>query len=200
MRTRKCIQTGEVLPESGLIRFALSPDGEVVPDVRARAPGRGLWLSANREVLEAAIKKRSFARAAKAKVEVPDDLVMRTQNALSDVALDILGLARRAGELLCGYDQVRGLLQSRRPACLIEASDGAKDGRQKLLALGKGKWGDLVVVSCFTQQQMGAPIGRAQSTHMALLPGGLATQFMFHTERLGAFRLLFSGETGDMRS
>jgi len=200
MRERKCIQTGEVLPESQLVRFAIGPDDAVVPDVKARAPGRGLWVRADRKVLEAAMKTRSFARAAKAKVMVPDDLVARTEEALSRAALDLLGLAKRSGELLCGFDQVRGVLQSRRPACLVEASDGAMDGRRKLQALGEGKWGGVKMINCFTQDQMGSTIGRAESTHMALLPGGLAEQFMFHAERLCAFRLLFSDETGDKRS
>jgi predicted RNA-binding protein YlxR (DUF448 family) len=200
MRERKCIQTGEVLPETKLVRFAIGPDDVVVPDVKARAPGRGLWVKADRTVLEAAMKSRSFARAAKAKVVVPDDLAGRTEEALMQAALDLLGLAKRSGELLCGFDQVRGVLQSRRPACLVEASDGAMDGRRKLQALGQGKWGGVAMISCFTQGQMGGTIGRAESTHMALLPGGLAEQFMFHAERLCAFRLLFSDETGDKRS
>ncbi len=200
MRTRKCIQSGEVLPEAKLVRFAIAPDDTIVPDVKARAPGRGLWVRADRSVLEAAIKKRSFARAAKAKVQVPDDLSARTEEALARAALDLLGLAKRSGELLCGFDQVRGVLQNRRPACLVEASDGAEDGRRKLAALADGKWGGVPMVTAFTQRQMGACIGRAESTHMALLPGGLAEQFMFHAERLCAFRLLFSGDTGDMRS
>ena len=204
MRERKCIQTGEVLPESKLVRYAISPDLVIVPDIRARAPGRGLWVRADRSVLEAAMKKRSFARAAKAKVQVGDDLPEQTDAALVRAALDLLGLAKRSGELLCGFDQVRGVLQNRRPAVLIEASDGAADGRNKVLALAKAKWGSadegIPLVNCFTQDQMGAPIGRAHSTHMTLLPGGLAEQFMFHAERLSAFRLLFSGETGDKRS
>ncbi len=200
MRTRKCIQTGEVHPESSLIRFVIAPDGGVTPDIKARAQGRGLWVRANKEVLQAAIKKRSFARAAKENVQVSDDLPVRTQDALERAALDSLGLAKRAGALLCGFDQVRAILQSRRPACLVEASDGAEDGRRKILALAEAKWGGIGVINCFSQVQMGAAIGRAHSTHMALLEGGLADQFMFHGERLCAFRLLFSNETGDKRS
>ncbi len=194
MRTRKCIQTGEILPEAKLIRFAIAPDETIVPDVKARAPGRGLWLKADRDVLTAAIAKRSFLRAAKAKVQVPEDLPAQTEAALLQAALDILGLAKRSGELLCGFDQVRGLLQNQRPACLVEATDGARDGRNKVLALALGKWGEIPVMGCFAKTELGAPIGRAESTHMALREGGLATRFMFHGERLCAFRLLFSDE------
>lgn len=200
MRERKCIQTGEILPESQLLRFAIAPDDSIVPDVRARAPGRGLWLKAQRDVLCAAMKKKSFARAAKAKVQVATDLPARTDEALCRAALDLLGLAKRSGELLCGFDQVRGVLQSRRPFCLIEASDGAADGRGKVLALARGKWGEVPVIGCFTKNELGAPIGRAESTHMALMAGGLAEQFVFHGQRLATYRLLFSSETGDNRS
>lgn len=200
MRTRKCIQTGEILPESELVRFAIAPDSSIMPDVRARAPGRGLWLKPQHDVLSAAIKRRSFARAAKAKVLVPADLPARTDEALCRAALGILGLAKRSGELLCGFDQVRALLQSRQPTCLIEASDGAADGRGKVLALARGKWGEVTVINCFTKEEMGAAIGRTESTHMALTNAGLAEQLMFHGQRLAAFRLLFSDETGDMRS
>ncbi len=200
MRTRKCIQTGQVLPEARLVRFAIGPDDTVVPDVKARAPGRGLWLCADRAVLASAIKKNSFSRAAKAKLLVSKDLATQTETALRRAALDILGLAKRSGELLCGFEQVHALLQKQRPACLVEAADGAADGRGKVLALARGKWGEIPVIGCFTKTEMGAPIGRATSTHMALLGGGLAERFIFHGERLCAFRLLFSDEWGDMRS
>ena len=191
MRTRKCISSGELLPESALLRFAVSPDGEVVPDVRAQAPGRGLWVRADAQALELAVRKNSFARAAKAKVRVPPDLQARTEAALESAALDLLGLARRAGELVCGFEKVRSLLGKTRPACLVEAADGAPDGRGKLLALARGKWGDVVLIDCFTRAQLGPPVGRAASTHMALLDGGLARKFCFHAQRLCAIRLLF---------
>ncbi len=191
MRTRKCILSGDVLPESALLRFAVSPDGVVTPDVRAQAPGRGLWLRADARALAAAVKKNSFARAARARVQVPADLQARTETALANAALDLLGLARRAGELVCGFEKVKGLLAKTRPACLVEAADGAPDGRGKLLALARGKWGDVALIDCFTRAQLGPPVGRAESTHMALLEGGLARKFCFHAQKLCALRLLF---------
>lgn len=191
MRTRKCIVSGDLLPESALLRFAVSPDGVVTPDVRAKAPGRGLWLRADAQALAAAIKKRSFARAAKCPVRVPADLQAHTEAALASAALDLLGLARRAGELVCGFENVRALLLKTRPACLVEAAGSAGDGKRKLLALARGKWGEVVLIECFTKTQLGPPVGRAASTHMALLEGGLAKLFCFQAQKLCAMRLLF---------
>jgi len=72
-RERRCIVTGEVLPEARLLRFVLAPDGQVVPDVEAKLPGRGLWVSADRTILAQAVAKRLFARAAKAQAAADKD-------------------------------------------------------------------------------------------------------------------------------
>jgi uncharacterized protein len=139
--TRRCIVTMENLPQSGMIRFVLSPDKEVTPDLAARLPGRGAWVRASREALDLAAKKGAFARAFKAQVKLPDNLAEQVEKLLVSRILDQLGLARRAGDLILGYEQVREAIQTARPYCLIEASDGAEDGRGSVLALLKGVHG-----------------------------------------------------------
>jgi predicted RNA-binding protein YlxR (DUF448 family) len=138
---RRCIATMESLPQSGMIRFVLSPDKEVTPDLAARLPGRGAWVGASREAMELAVKKGAFARAFKAQVKVPNNLADCVEKLLVSRILDQLGLARRAGDLILGYEQVREAIQTARPYCLIEASDGAADGRGNVLALLKGVHG-----------------------------------------------------------
>jgi hypothetical protein len=124
-----------------MIRFVLSPEGEVTPDLAAQLPGRGAWVTANRDALELALKKGAFARAFKAQVKLPQDLAGLIEKLLVSKALSQLGLVRRAGDLILGYEQVREAIASARPACLIEASDGAQDGRGNILALLKGVHG-----------------------------------------------------------
>jgi len=131
----------EILPQSQMIRFVLSPDGEVTPDLAAQLPGRGAWVSARRDAVELALKKGAFARAFKAQVKLPQNLAELIEKLLVSKALSQLGLVRRAGDLILGYEQVREAIASARPACLIEASDGAQDGRGNILALLKGVHG-----------------------------------------------------------
>ena len=95
---RRCIATGDHAPKTGLIRFVVGPEGEVVPDLLNRLPGRGIWVSADRAALEKAAGKGLFSRAAKAAVKVPDGLVARVEQALAARVVELISLARRAGQ------------------------------------------------------------------------------------------------------
>ena len=110
-RERRCIVTGEVLPEARLLRFVLGPDSEVVPDVEAKLPGRGMWVRAERGAIAQAVAKRLFAKAAKAPVRVDANLAERAEARLVERMLAHLGLARRAGELFLGFDSVEKALR-----------------------------------------------------------------------------------------
>ncbi|MBX9634346.1 MAG: DUF448 domain-containing protein, partial [Magnetospirillum sp.] len=101
---RRCIATATVRPKGELLRFVVSPDGEVVPDLERRLPGRGIWLSARRDVVNTAVTKRLFAKAARRAVVVPQDLADRVEALLLRRCLDVLGLARRAGHAVCGFE------------------------------------------------------------------------------------------------
>lgn len=188
-RERRCVASGEVRPEAGLLRVALAPDGSVVPDIAARLPGRGGWVSADRASVDKAVKKRLFNRAFERPVDAPDDLADRFEGLLEQRALSLLGLSRRAGRLAMGYDAVRIALKSAPPpAWRIEASDGAADGRRKLDQLARASGRDIPVASCFGAEALGGALGRSGMVHLALMGGPEAAGFSLAMARLAGFR------------
>jgi predicted RNA-binding protein YlxR (DUF448 family) len=187
VRERRCIVTRAVLPEEALVRFVLDPEGHVVPDVAAKLPGRGMWVSADRETLERAVAKGHFSRAAKAPVAVSSDIINRVEKLLVARMCGDLGLARRSGQLFLGFDNVaRALAGARPPALLVEASDAADDGRRKLLAIPKGI--SPVVVECLTRGELSLALGRENVVHAALKSGRLSRRLAADAGRLSGFR------------
>jgi len=53
---RRCIASGKVQPTTGMIRFVVGPESEIVPDVLGKLPGRGIWITAERAALEKAFE------------------------------------------------------------------------------------------------------------------------------------------------
>ncbi len=189
MRERRCIVTGKVLPEEALIRFVAAPDGCVVPDIAARLPGRGLWVSAERSVLEAAVAKNHFPRAAKGHLSVPADLPEKVEIQLVRRLSDDLGLARRAGLLVLGFDGVARALDARiRPVLLVEAADGAEDGRRKLVGMAAARGLHPAVMDCLTCAELSLALGRENVVHAALNPGRLSERVKREAGRLRGFR------------
>ncbi|WP_394693354.1 RNA-binding protein [Hyphobacterium sp.] len=199
MRERRCLAKGTSGPESGLIRFVADPDGNVVPDIAAKLPGRGAWVSADRASVDLAVKKGKLARAldgAKASASLADEVEML----LAARALSLFGLARRAGALATGMDAVRLSLKASRPAWRIEASDGAADGRGKLDRLAAAAWGDIPVAGCFSAAELGQAVGRDSVVHAALSSGPQGRSFGEVMHRLSGFRIIDpatkAGESG----
>lgn len=182
--SRRCIATGQVRPKGELLRFVVSPAGEVVPDLERRLPGRGIWLSARRDVVNTAVSKRLFAKAARRAVTVPEGLADRLEGLLCRRCLDAISLARRAGQAVCGFEKVKAEFKAGRAAVLVEARDAADDGKSKMRALASGH----PVVELFDAVELGAPFGRDQSVHVALTPGGLARRLVEETALLAGFR------------
>ncbi len=177
--------TGAHLPRRDLVRFVLGPDQGIVPDVEEKLPGRGLWVKAEPDTITRAAIKGLFSRAAKDLVKAPADLAAKVEALLVARALSFLGLARRAGELLLGFDQIERALNSGKSiGVLIAASDGAQDGRRKL----EQKRGAAPVVACFSSAEMGLALARENVIHAALKPGRLATRFLDEALRLSNFR------------
>lgn len=181
---RRCIVTGQVRPKEELLRFVVSPDGEVVPDLGRRLPGRGIWLSARRDVVNTALAKRLFARAARRQVEVPEDLVDRVEAQLERRCLDALGLARRAGQAVCGFEKVRAELKAGKVALLVEARDASADGKGKI----RGLAGDLPMVELFDGAVLGGVFGRDHAVHVSVAPGPLARRLAEEAAMLAGFR------------
>ncbi|MTJ82539.1 MAG: RNA-binding protein [Telmatospirillum sp.] len=181
---RRCIASGQVLPVERLIRFVVGPDGNVVPDIEAVLPGRGLWLSASRDMVNTAATKNLFAKAFRRKVGVPPDLSERIEALLLRRCIDRIGLARRAGQAICGFEKVRGELKAGHGALLLAAADGAADGRDKIRALAP----DLPLVAVFRGEELGAAFGRDRAVHALLTVGRLADGLKVDAARLAGFR------------
>src|SRR5690348_5051395 len=133
---RTCIVTGETMAPERMIRFVVGPDGDVVPDLARRLPGRGMWLKAERAMVEQAVAKKAFARAARAAVKVAPDLPQRLEKLLLDRALEDLSRARRAGRAVAGFVKVEQMIGQRRVGLLVVAEEAEGDGLGKLQASG----------------------------------------------------------------
>lgn len=189
LRERRCIVSGETLPEDRLVRFVVSPDGEVVPDIGAILPGRGIWVEASAKALAAALKKNLFARAAKAQVKVAADIAANVERQLVARMQADLGMARRSGQLLLGFDTVTGEIKSQSaPALLIEASDGAADGKRKVFAAAHARGLKIETIECLTSRELGVAVGRENVIHAALKSGRLQERLRFDGKRLSGFR------------
>jgi predicted RNA-binding protein YlxR (DUF448 family) len=184
---RRCIVTGEVRPKGELLRFAIGPDGTVVPDMAGTLPGRGLWIAARRELVERASRRNAFAKAARAPVRVPTDLPDRVEQALRRRCLDLLGLANRAGQAVAGYHKVRAWLIGGQVGLLLQAGDGALGSRERLRALGEGRHPGLPVSTPLTAAELGTAFGRDACVHVAVAPGGLADRLMTEVRRLQTY-------------
>ena len=171
---RKCIVTGEVKPAEALLRFVVGPDSQVVFDAAGKLPGRGLWLSARLDVLKTAAGKGQFSKAAKARVAVSEGLVSQVLDQLRARCLNRLGLARGAGQLTQGFEKVRAALKAGPVGVLLQASDAAQDGREKMMRLAPG----VPVVALFKAEEIGHAIGRDNAVHAVLAPGKMAQAFL----------------------
>ena len=186
-RERRCIVTGDVLPEAQLVRFAVGPDNVVVPDVAAKLPGRGMWVCARRNILERAVAKGHFSRAIKAPVLASEDLPRRVEALLVSRMCGDLGMARRSGGLVLGFEAVARAVQgTQRPAVLVEASDGAADGKRKLRALAGSSAPH--TIDCLTSAELSLALGRVNVVHAALKSGRLSERLLMDAGRLRGFR------------
>jgi predicted RNA-binding protein YlxR (DUF448 family) len=186
-RERRDIVSGEVMEEARLIRFVPGPDGVVVPDLARKLPGRGLWVAADREAVQTAAKKGLFSRAAKAKLTAAPDLADQVEMLLRRRVLSALGLARRGGDLTSGFEKVSAAITSGKAAWLIEASDGAADGRRKLRGQARKQSRPPGVFGVFTASELGLALGLENVIHTAFLAGRAADHWTLDVQRLSGF-------------
>ena len=181
---RRCIATGETGPKHGLIRCVVGPEGQIVPDILGKLPGRGIWVSADRAAIAAAVKKRLFARAAKAPVKVPETLAQDIEAALVRRVVDLVSMARKAGKAVTGYEKVKAWLETDQAAILLQASDGSERGKSKLRPpRGKGTFFEVLSAS-----ELGLAFGREHVIHAALAAGGLTERIREDALRLSGVR------------
>jgi len=189
-RERRDLVTHQVMDESRLIRFVAAPDGGVAPDLARKLPGRGLWVAADRASIKAAVKKNLFSRAAKAPLKPATDLADLVESLLIRRCLEQLGLARREGVLISGYEKSAAAIRSGKAAWIVEAADGSADGRGKLLALAKHQTPPPKVCGAFSADDLSLALGLENAIHAVLLEGGRADRWTFEVERLAGFRPL----------
>ena len=177
---RRCIVTRERQSPETMIRFVVGPDRHIVPDLRANLPGRGMWLSARRDVLETAVTRKAFARAARAEVLIPVNLAAGIEAGLTRRMIEVLGLTRRAGQAVSGFAKAREWLVAGRAALIVQASDGSPEERTRLLS-GRA----VPVIAPLPAQALGRIFGRDHAVHVAVSAGRLATMLRTENERLG---------------
>jgi predicted RNA-binding protein YlxR (DUF448 family) len=186
-RTRMCAVTREVRPEAELIRFVAAPDGSVVPDIRARLPGRGVWLGADRATVLQALKKNVLARGLKRPVKPAGDLADQVAARLRDAALGRLGLARRAGAVVAGFAKTEAAIAREELAAVLAASDAAADGLRKMRQALTRRFGDDVpipVIRLFDSAELGLAMGRPDVIHAAVLQSPAGKSFVEAAIRL----------------
>jgi predicted RNA-binding protein YlxR (DUF448 family) len=193
-RERRDLVSGEVMPEERLVRFVAGPEGVVVPDVARKLPGRGLWVAATREAVDQAAKKGGFSRSAKAKLAAPAGLSDQVENLLKIRLLSGLGLARRAGDLILGFEKTAQAIEQGKTAWMVEAEDGAHDGRRKLLQSARratdAGFRTPRLLGVFSSEELGLALGLGNVIHLAFLAGRGADRWTIDVERLSGFRPL----------
>ncbi len=176
LKTSTCAVTGEVLPQNRMIRFVISPDKKVVADLTGKLPGQFLWISANRATLKKAIWRNSFAGQAKETVEIPDNLLETIENGLFKLSLQMVSLAKRAGELTFGFSKTDEALRSHSAGVYVVAKDSSENGREKLERLAIHQ--DLPVIDYWTSAELSAAIGEHNTNHLAIAKGAMAQNIL----------------------
>ncbi len=186
---RRCIASRERRDKLEMLRFVVDPDGWIVADLGGKLPGRGIWLSADRDMVHTACTKNLFAKAARAMVKVPEDLAGRVEKLLVRRCLDHIGLARRAGQAVAGFEKVEAWLKSGKGAgVLLAASDGADQGRAKIQALARAMAATAALVDSLNSAELGAGFGRDKAVHAVLAKGRLAEKLRLDAGRLKGLR------------
>ena len=182
---RRCIASGETGATYGKVRFVLDPQGRLTPDLAERLPGRGVWLTADRSAVEKAVKKRLFSRGFKQPVETPSNLAADLEALVLRRAVDALSMCRKAGAALNGFEKVRARLRTGDDVgVLLAASDGAADGRGKLVPLA----GEARIIAVLTADELGMAFGRDSVVHASLDAGGATDRAVRELDRLDGLR------------
>jgi uncharacterized protein len=187
-RTRQCCVTRDRLEPGAMIRFVRSPTGVVTPDINAKLPGRGVWVTGTRAMVETARLKGHFPRAFKSKADVPASLADDTEALLKARCLALIGFARKAGEAVAGHDQVMDALGARRPGMILLASDGSAEARAKMAARAEAQHPGVDVIDGLNAADLGSAFGRDHIVHALIRRGAMANTLKAVYERLARFR------------
>jgi uncharacterized protein len=189
---RLCAVTRQSHDTRELIRFVLSPDGIIVPDLDRSLPGRGVWIGCDKDLVEKAVATRAFSKSLKVKAEAPADLADRLHDLILKRVTGALSLANKAGLLVAGFEKVFAALEKGPVRAVVHGTDAAVDGRSKIdrkyKAIQASQGQAAAIVNVLTIAQMSLAIGRGSVVHAALTPGGLSDRFLEEAERLARYR------------
>lgn len=180
---RRCLVTRETLPPEKMIRFCVAPDGTLTPDLAHKLPGRGIWVTADRDIVAQACEKNLFTKAARRKVKYPENPDELITNLFVKRLQSLLGVAKKAGLAVAGFEKVAEALRKGQVACLIEATDAAEDGKEKLNRLR----GDIPAVRILTAEQAAEALGTGICVHAALKSGGVSDLFVAEAGRFASY-------------
>ena len=198
---RMCAVTREVRPIDELIRFVVSPQGEVVPDLKRKLPGRGLWVSASRRTVAEAVRRNQFSRGFKRDIRAAATLPADTEALLVRSCTEALAMVAKAGQVVSGFSKVEGALRDGEAQALIHASDGAVDGIRKLDAIVRQKRGnadesaEFPIVNVLTSAELDLALGRSNVIHAALLAGPASKTFLSRCQILVRYRMADDDKT-----
>lgn len=191
-KERRCVALSEVRDPGDMVRFVRSPDNVVVPDIAGKLPGRGVWVSADRELIQKAVKTGAFARGFKSKVSIPEDLVDQVDAGLRRAVLALISMTKKSGQIAVGYDQTLGMAREGVLGLRLEAVNGSSDGRSKIRTLSRAvarelELGDPSVIGCFTKTELGVAMGRDKLVHAGVKRSKLCKRLRDEAARLSGF-------------
>jgi predicted RNA-binding protein YlxR (DUF448 family) len=198
---RMCAVSREVRPIDELIRFVVSPQGEVVADLKRKLPGRGLWVSASRQAVAEAVRRNQFSRGFRRDVRAAPTLPLETENLLVRSVIEALAVAAKAGQVISGFAKVEEALAQGRVKALLHASDGAADGIRKLDAIARQRGGnpgespDFPILSVLSSAELDLALGRSNVIHAALLAGPASKTFLSRSQILVRYRMADDDKT-----
>ena len=207
---RMCAVTRLVRPIDELIRFVVTPQGAVIPDLKRKLPGRGLWVSASRQAVAEAVRRNQFARGFRREVRAAATLAADTEALLVRSVSEALAMAAKAGQVVSGFSKVEGALKAgqaqKSVSALIHASDGAADGIRKLEAIVRQNAGigdeshEFPVVTALTSEQLDLALSRSNVIHAAVLAGPASKTFLSRSQLLVRDRMADDDKTAGAES
>jgi len=203
--SRMCAVTRQVRPIDELIRFVVSPQSEVMPDLKRKLPGRGLWVSASRQTVAEAARRNQFSKGFKRDVRVSPTLAADTEALLVRSVVEALAMTAKGGQVVSGFSKVEGAIAQGQVQALIHACDGAADGIRKLDALARQNAGQNTgnddesrrypVVTALTSEQLDLALGRSNVIHAAVLAGPASKTFLSRSHILVRYRMADDDKT-----
>ena len=182
---RKCIATGKVLSKSELVRFVLGPNNVIYPDLENKLPGRGMWVKAKRSAIVKAEESQLFARAANQNATCVKNLATQVENLIAYRITKLIGLSRKSGQCICGYEKVKDWLKKDIAKVLIQSSDGSGREKSRLRTPDGGSY-----IGWLNSKELGKAFGRENITHCALASGGLTQRIVEDAQRLKGLRIV----------